>query len=124
MAPERKQFKTIDEYIRMFPDNVRVLLEQVRLAVRRAAPEAVETISYRMPAFKLDGKVLVFFAAWEKHIGFYPTPSGTRAFDRELSHYKRAKGSIQFPMNEPMPLDLIERIVRFRAEEIAGKKTG
>jgi len=121
MAPERKKFKNIDEYIRMFPDNVQVLLEQVRLTVRRAVPEAVETISYRMPAFRLNGKVLVYFAAWEKHIGFYPTPSGTEAFDKELSHYKRAKGSIQFPMNEPMPLDLIGRIARFRADEITTK---
>jgi len=124
MGPGKQQFRTIDEYIRMFPGNVRVLLEQVRLAVRRAAPEAVETISYQMPAFKLNGKVIVFFAAWEKHIGFYPTPSGTKAFDRELAHYKRAKGSIQFPMNEPLPLDLIGRIVRFRVSEIIGKRTG
>lgn len=110
-------FKTIDEYIKTFPKEVRIILEQMRQTIRKAAPDAVEAISYQMPTFKLKGKNLVHFAAWKNHIGFYPTPSGIEAFKKELSQYGGAKGSIQFPMDKPLPLSLIRKIVEHRAKE-------
>ena len=122
MAAGKNQSETIDGYIKTFPEDVQRILEKLRQTIREAAPEAVETISYRMPAFKLNGRILVYFAAWKNHIGFYPTPSGTEAFNRELSQYKRAKGSVQFPMDKPVPYDLISRIVRYRVKENLKKK--
>jgi len=122
MAAGKNQSETIDGYIKTFPEDVQRILEKLRQTIREAAPEAVETISYRMPAFKLNGRILVYFAAWKNHIGFYPTPSGTEAFNRELSQYKRAKGSVQFPMDTPVPYDLISRIVRYRVKENLKKK--
>ena len=122
MAAGKNQSKTIDGYIKTFPEDVQRILEKLRETIREAAPEAVETISYRMPAFKLNGRILVYFAAWKNHIGFYPTPSGTEAFNQELSQYKRAKGSVQFPMDKPVPYDLIGRIVRYRVKENMKKK--
>ncbi|MDD1669482.1 MAG: DUF1801 domain-containing protein [Methanomicrobiales archaeon] len=122
MAAGKNQSETIDGYIKTFPEDVQRILEKLRETIREAAPEAVETISYRMPAFKLNGRILVYFAAWKNHIGFYPTPSGTEAFNRELSQYKRAKGSVQFPMDKPVPYDLIGRIVRYRVKENMKKK--
>ena len=113
----KSQFKTIDEYIQTFPKDVQVILEKMRLTIRKAAPEAVEAISYQMPTFKLNGKNLVHFAAWKNHIGFYPTPSGTVAFQKEILQYKFAKGSVQFPLDKPIPFDLVERIVVFRVKE-------
>ncbi|MEZ4416759.1 MAG: DUF1801 domain-containing protein [Gemmatimonadota bacterium] len=107
---------TIDEYIERFSPEVRTVLQAVREVIKDAAPGAQEAISYQMPTFKLAG-ILVHFAAWNDHIGLYPTPSGMAAFERELSHYDRGKGSVQFPLSEPMPLELIGRIVRYRAEE-------
>jgi len=92
-------------------------LEKVRETIRKTAPNAEEAVSYQMPAFKLNGKVLVYFAAWENHIGFYALPSGTAAFKKELLKYKVAKGSIQFPMDEPLPLHLIQKIVKYRVKE-------
>jgi uncharacterized protein YdhG (YjbR/CyaY superfamily) len=111
-----KQHKSIDEYIEEFPENIRTILENIRRTVREAAPEATEAISYQMPAFKLHGN-LVYFAAFKNHIGFYPTPSGIEAFKDELSPYKTSKGAIQFSLDKPIPYDLIEKIVRFRANE-------
>jgi len=113
-----KQFKTMDEYIKTFPKDVQSILEKMRQTIREAAPEAVETISYQMPTFKLNGKNLVHFAAWKNHIGFYPTSSGTEAFKKELSRYKAAKGSVQFPIEKPIPYDLVKKIVGFRMKEI------
>jgi uncharacterized protein YdhG (YjbR/CyaY superfamily) len=110
----KKQFKTIDEYIKTFPKDVQTILEKMRQTIQIAAPEAVETISYQMPAFKLDGRNLVYFAAWKNHIGFYPMPSGTEVFKKELSPYKGAKGSVQFPIKKPIPYDLVRKIVVFR----------
>jgi len=115
------RFDTIDEYIQTFPADIQAILEELRETIRKAAPDAIEAISYQMPTFKLNGKNLVHFAAWKNHIGFYPTPSGTEAFRKELSHYKGAKGSVQFPLDEPMPLDLVAKIVRFRVEEVLKK---
>ncbi len=114
---------TIDEYIQQFDPAVRKILESVRQAIREESPDAVEGFGYGMPAFKLNGKPLAYFAAWKEHLGFYPTPSGTEQFKDELSRYKHAKGSVQFPIDEPMPIDLIRRIVRFRRDEIQ-KKAG
>ncbi len=111
-----KEAKTIDEYIALCPPEVQKKLQQVRETIHAAAPEAQETISYKMPAFTLDGN-LVYFAAFAKHIGFYPIPSGREAFKQELSRYKQGKGSVQFPLDQPLPLELIRRIVLFRAEE-------
>jgi uncharacterized protein YdhG (YjbR/CyaY superfamily) len=113
-----KKFKTMDEYIKTFPNDIQSILEKMRQTIRKAAPEAVEAISYQMPTFKLNGKNLVHFAAWKNHIGFYPTPSGTETFKKELSPYKRTKGSVQFPIELPIPYDLVEKIVIFRMKEI------
>ena len=112
---------TIDAYIKTFPQNVQEILEKVRQIIHKEAPEAVEAISYGMPTFKLNGKNLVHFAGWKEHIGFYPTPSGIEKFKKELSHYQGAKGSIQFPLNQPIPYDLITQIVKYRIEENINK---
>ncbi len=111
---------TIDEYIADFPPDIREKLEAVRAMIRRAAPQATERISYRMPTFWLEGN-LVHFAAFRNHIGFYPTPSGIEGFQAELEPYKNAKGSVQFPLDRPLPLELMERIVRYRVEENLAK---
>lgn len=103
-------------YIATFPKEVQKLLEQVRQTVKAAAPEAEEIISYGMPAFRYHGN-LVYFAAFKNHIGFYALPTGNAAFQKELSNYKQGKGSVQFPLNEPLPLDLITQIVKFRVKE-------
>ena len=104
---------TVDEYIMGFPEETQKKLEQIRKAVKKLAPAAEEMISYGMPAFKLNG-MLVFYAGYEKHIGFYPTPSGIEAFKKELSVYKNAKGSVQFPLDKPLPMTLINNMVKFR----------
>ncbi|MFD2601112.1 iron chaperone [Flavobacterium suzhouense] len=108
--------KHINEYIAGFTPEVQKLLEQVRQTVQKTAPDAEESISYGMPAFKLNGN-LVYFAAFTNHIGFYALPSGNEAFQKEISNYKTGKGSIQFPFDKPLPLDLIAKIVKFRVEE-------
>ncbi len=118
MDSNKKQFKTIDEYIEAFPEDVQGILQKMRRTIREAAPKAVESISYHMPTFKLNGKGLVYFAAFKSHIGFYPIPSGVEAFKKELSPYKQGKGSVQFPIDQPIPSALVRRIVRFRAKEI------
>lgn len=115
-----KKPSTIDEYLASFPDDVQGILERMRQTIKKAAPTAVETISYQMPTFKLNGKNLVHFAAFKHHIGFYPIPSGITAFQKELSVYKQGKGSVQFPLDKPMPYDLVKRIVLFRVNEILG----
>ena len=108
--------KDIDEYIARFPSRVRALLQKMRATVRKAAPGAEEKISYQIPAFTLDG-MLVFFAAHKKHLGFYPRATGIEKFKKELSPYKGAKGSVQFPLEKPIPFGLIGRIVKFRVTE-------
>lgn len=122
MITRKKQFKTIDEYIEAFPEDVQNILERMRQTIRKAAPEAVEAISYRMPTFKLNGKNLVHFAAFKNHIGFYPIPSGIKAFKKELSQYKVGKGSAQFPIDKPVPYDLVKKIVMFRVKENMKKR--
>ncbi len=114
-------FKTIDEYIDTFPEDVQKILNELRQTIRETAPEAEETINYQMPTFTLNGN-LVHFAAFKNHIGFYPTPSGIEAFKDELAAYKGAKGSVQFPMDEPLPMPLIRRIVEYRVKENLERK--
>jgi len=113
---ERKTFASIDEYIRSYPEEIQKLLNEIRDAIKTAAPEATEKISYQIPTFYLNGN-LVHFAAFKNHIGFYPTSSGIAAFKDELKDYKSSKGSVQFPLDKPMPTDLIKRIVKFRVIE-------
>jgi len=110
----------IDEYIAGFQKDVQEILEKIRVTIRKAAPDAEETIKYQMPTFTLNGN-LVHFAAFKKHIGFYPAPSGIRKFKNELSVYESAKGSVRFPLDKPVPLGLISKIVRFRVEENLGR---
>ena len=112
--------KNIDEYIASFPLNVQEILKQIRTTITKVAPDAEEAIKYQIPTFVLNGD-LVHFAAFTNHIGFYPTPSGIEAFKDELSRYKSAKGTVQFPVDKPVPLSLIERIVKFRAKENRAK---
>lgn len=107
----------MDEYIAAFPQNVKDVLEKIRREIRESAPKAEGAISYGIPAFRLNGRVLVYFAAWKNHIGFYPIPSGTEAFKKELAPYKQGKGSVQFPFDKPIPYDLIEKIVRYRIKK-------
>lgn len=114
------QPENIDDYIARFPRDVQRVLQGVRRAIRAAAPGADEAIKYGVPTFVLNGN-LVHFAGFKQHIGFYPTPSGIAKFRQELSSYPSAKGSVQFPLDEPMPLDLITRIVTFRVGEARAK---
>ena len=116
MTSVKMTFKNIDEYISIQTPEVQVLLEQMRITIKKAAPKAEEIISYNMPAFKYHG-MLVYFAAFKNHIGFYATPTGHSEFKKELSVYKQGKGSVQFPLNKPLPLDLITDIVSFRVKE-------
>jgi uncharacterized protein YdhG (YjbR/CyaY superfamily) len=113
--------KSIDNYIAGFPDDTRELLEQLRSSVIKTAVGAEEMISYKMPAFKLNGRMLVWYAAYEKHIGLYPTASPIPYFREELAGYKFSKGAIQFPLNKPLPIDLITKIVNFKLNEILAK---
>lgn len=109
-------FTTIDEYIAGFPQETQKILQEIRAVIRAAAPLAQEKISYQMPTFFLEGN-LVHFAAWKNHIGFYPAPSGAQAFAEELSAYESSKGSIRFPIDKPLPLELIRKIVEYRLAE-------
>jgi uncharacterized protein YdhG (YjbR/CyaY superfamily) len=113
--------RDIDEYIAGYPEDVQEILQRIRRIIREAAPEAREAIKYRMPTFTLNGN-LVHFAAFKKHIGFYPTPSGIEAFQDELSEFKSAKGSVQFPLDRAIPYELIARIVEYRVREAHGGK--
>ena len=118
MKSDKAGFKSIDEYIATFPEATQTLLETLRATIKAAAPDAQEKISYQMPTFALKGN-LVYFAAWKKHIGFYPASSENviQTFKDELSIYERTKGAIQFPIDKPLPLELISKIVKFRVAE-------
>jgi len=113
----------IETYIKQFPDNVQQILNTMRRLIRDNAPGADEHFSYGMPAYKLNKKPLVYFAAFKNHIGFYATPSGHTAFQDELSKYKQGKGSVQFPLDKPIPYKLIERIVKFRVTEVSENRS-
>jgi uncharacterized protein YdhG (YjbR/CyaY superfamily) len=121
MTSTQEAPQTIDTYIAGFPEDVQAILQQIRRTIHETAPEATEAISYGMPTFKLHGN-LVHFGAFKSHIGFYPVPSGVEAFKDELAAYKQGKGSVQFPLDKPMPLDLIRRIVEFRVQESKAAK--
>jgi len=112
--------KNIDEYIAGFPPEVQAILEKIRLTIRKAAPGAEETIKYQMPTFTLHGN-LVYFAAFKTHIGFYPIPTGIEKFKKELAPFKQGKGSVQFPLDQPIPYSLISKIVKFRVQENVAK---
>jgi uncharacterized protein YdhG (YjbR/CyaY superfamily) len=123
MENNKVTYETIDEYIATFPSEIQEILTNIRTVIKEETPEATEKISYGMPTFVLEGN-LVHFAAFKKHIGFYPTPSGIDAFQKELSQYQTAKGSIQFPLNKPIPYDLIRQIVKYRINENRMKAEG
>jgi uncharacterized protein YdhG (YjbR/CyaY superfamily) len=116
MENKKTGFTSMNEYIGTFPEDIQKILQELRATIKAAAPDAEEKISYQMPTFALKGN-LVHFAAFKNHIGLYPTPSGTQAFKRELSIYQGAKGSIKFPIDKPLPLKLISKIVKFRVAE-------
>ncbi len=116
MSTKKKQPTTIDEYISQCPEEVQPILTKIRAVIRKAAPDAVEKISYQMPSFYLKGN-LVWFGAFRHHIGFYPTGAGIEAFKKELAIYKGAKGTVQFPLDQPIPYKLISKIVKFRVAE-------
>ena len=112
--------KNIDEYIAAYPKDIQRMLESIRSTIKKAAPHAEEAIKYAIPTFVLNGN-LVHFAAFKNHIGLYPTPRGIKEFEKELSQYKGGKGTVQFPLDKPIPLDLISRIVKFRVQEVSKK---
>jgi uncharacterized protein YdhG (YjbR/CyaY superfamily) len=116
MRTDQAAPKNIDEYIAGFPHDVQEILEKIRMTIRKAAPDAEETINYQIPTFTLKGN-LVHFAAFKKHIGFYPTPTGIEKFKNELSVYEGAKGSVKFPLDKPIPFALISKITKFRVKE-------
>lgn len=120
MKTDQTAPKTIDEYIAGFPPDVQAILQKIRLTIRKAAPDAEEAIKYQMPTFTLNGN-LVHFAAFKNHIGFYPVPTGIEKFKKELSVYASGKGSVQFPLDQPIPYNLISKIVKFRVKENAAK---
>lgn len=116
MEERKNGYKTIDEYITLYPPEIQEILNSMRKVIKECAPLAEEKISYQMPAFAQHG-ILVYFAACKNHIGFYPTASGIEAFNEELSEYKKSKGAVQFPINKPIPFELVSRIVRYRVAE-------
>lgn len=117
---QKKKFKTIDEYIKAFPEDVQRILEKIRQTIRKAAPEAEETISYQIPTFKLNGKGLIAFAGYKKHVGMYAVPADDEVL-KELNPYKSGKASVRFPIDKPIPYDLVKKIVAFRIKEQARK---
>ena len=123
MQSTPRQYATIAEYIAVYPAHVQEILEQIRRAIQEEAPAATEAIAYGIPTFKLRGKNLVHFGAYKSHIGFYPTPSALEAFAEELSLYAGAKGTAQFPLDKPMPFDLIRAIVEFRVAQVPEQAT-
>jgi uncharacterized protein YdhG (YjbR/CyaY superfamily) len=121
IEPKPDNSHAIDDYIAAFPDEIQILLKQLRSTIQKAAPEATEKISYGIPTYYHNGN-LVHFAAFKKHIGFFPTPGAITAFAKEFKPYKTSKGTVQLPLADPLPLKLIERVVKFRMKENAGKK--
>jgi len=117
----KTNFTSVDDYIITFPSKIQLLLQKIRETIIKNAPNCIENISYGMPAYKLNNKPLVYFAAYKNHIGFYATPTGHKEFEKELSKYKQGKGSVQFPLTESIPYDLIEKIVVFRVKENLNK---
>jgi uncharacterized protein YdhG (YjbR/CyaY superfamily) len=114
--PTRQKYENIDQYIQTLPPNIQSILQQLRQTIQQAAPQAQQVISYQMPAFKQNG-ILVWFAAFKNHIGFFPTPEGIEAFKEKLSAYKTSKGTIQFPLDQPIPYELVKEIVQYRVKQ-------
>jgi uncharacterized protein YdhG (YjbR/CyaY superfamily) len=114
MKSTNADFNTADEYIASFPDDVQKTLEEIRATIKAAVPDAKEKISYQIAAFELNGRNLIYFAGWKKHISMYPVPAGDEAFEKKIAKYVAGKGTLKFPLDEPMPLELIEEVVRFR----------
>jgi uncharacterized protein YdhG (YjbR/CyaY superfamily) len=123
MSTSKPQNKTIDDYIAEFPKDVQEIMYKLRKIIKAVAPEAIESISYGMAAFKLKGKPLVYFAGWKSHIGIYALPSGTEQFKKELSNFATSKGAVKFPIDKPIPYDSIKRVIEFRVKENLSKKT-
>ena len=117
MKSKKVTFNSIDEYIASFPEDVQKILEELRATIKAAAPDADEKISYGIPTFTLNGKYLIYFAGWKDHISIYPIPSGTEAFNKEVSKYVEGKGTLKFPIDKPLPLKLITKIVKHRVAE-------
>src|SRR5207237_1098591 len=118
----KKPFTTIDEYISTFPANIQAILEKIRQAIQKAVPEARETMSYGIPTFDLNGQHLVFFAGWKHYISLYPLPAGDEAFQQKISHYKKEKSTLRFPLDKPIPYDLVGEIVILLKKEKPGKE--
>jgi uncharacterized protein YdhG (YjbR/CyaY superfamily) len=118
----KTNYQTMDEYIGTFPKNVQKILGEVRQTIKEVIPEAEETISYQIPAFKLNGSYLIYYAGWKNHISLYPAPRGSETFKKELSKYKGGKGTVQFPLNKPIPYALISKIIKFRLRETEKQK--
>jgi uncharacterized protein YdhG (YjbR/CyaY superfamily) len=117
MKSARPNFTSIDEYIATFPDDVQKILQRIRKTIKKAAPKAEETISYQIPTFKLNGSYLIYFAGYKKHVSVYPAPRGEKEFKQELAGYEGGKGTVQFPLDQPIPYDLISRLVKFRTKK-------
>lgn len=123
MKSDKPGFASIDEYIGTFPPDVQKVLKELRATIKSAAPEAKETISYNMPTFTFNGTYLIYFAGWKKHVSIYLIPSGTEAFNKEISKYADGKGTVKFPLDTPLPLKLIRQIVKYRlADNLRNKK--
>src|SRR5439155_23919326 len=122
MDKDKAKYQTVDEYIKAFPKDVQGVLKKMRQTIKEAAPGAIETISYQIPTFKLNGTGLVYFAAFQSHIGFYPIHPGLEGVEKELSQYKEGKVSVQFPLERPIPYDFVTKIKRYRFQETDGKK--
>jgi putative acetyltransferase len=120
--PMAKQFDTIDDYIQSLPTDVQQIVESIRQTVRTAAPDSVETIAYQMPTFKWKGKSLIHFGAWKDHIGIYPIPAGSATFEKKLSKYTSGKGTVRFPIREPIPHDIVRAMVTLRMKEISAPR--
>ena len=117
MKSKKATFNSIDEYISTFPKDVQKILQELRETIKAAAPDAGETISYGIPTFTLNGKYLIYFAGWKNHISIYPIPTGTEAFSKQVSKYVEGKGTLKFPIDKPLPMSLITKIVKLRVAE-------
>lgn len=124
MSPEITDLSSVDAYFAAFPPETRQKMEQIRAVIRALVPEAEECISYAIPAFRLRGRGLVYFSAWKKHIGLYPVPAGDEAFQAEIQPYRVSKGSLHFSLFQPLPLELIEKVVRLRRQEVEAGRSG
>ena len=117
MTSKKATFTSMDEYIASFPEDVQKILEELRRTIQAAAPEAEEKISYNIPTFTLNGKYLIYFAGWKNHISIYPIPTGSEAFNKQVSKYVEGKGTLKFPLNKPIPLTLITKMVKLKVTE-------